>query len=316
MRLLRPLPLKDAYWRYIRAEIERLFDEALFKVLFQAIGEKPSELSNSVNSLAKAIQDGRIWVEDGEFKGSFNAAITRALLSIGAVYSARTKAWIFRGDLPPEVSAAITVAVVRYQTMRRAVLSGLDELQIRSIDAISEIPDKYVQTIHWMEGDFQKAVSGVTIPPVLTDAQVGTLAAEWGMNLDLYVRSWVASDIIKMRQIVMNEAFTGRRAESIAGVIREQFGVSRRKAHFLARQETSLLMSAFHRERFKDAGVTKFKWSTSQDERVRDSHEQLDGKIFSWGSAPMNARGVQIWPGTDFGCRCVAIPVLDDEHEV
>ncbi len=310
MRFLAGLPLKDAYWRYIEVEIKRLFDEVLFKPLYHVIQEKP-EVRNSTGALVKAMEDGTVWYEDGEFYGTYNARISADLKSIGATFNSRKKTWSFSGTLPHEVSMAALTAAVRYQSLRQVVLQTLSDINIESINRISEIPDKYVQTIHWLEGDFQKAVAGVTIPPKLTQDQVGSLAAEWGMNLDLYVRGWIQSDIIKMRQLIQGEILDGRRAESIAEIIRQQFSVSRRKAQFLARQETALLMSAYHRERFKDAGITKFRWSTSNDERVRDDHQQLEGRVFAWDNPPFNSKGQQIWPGTDFNCRCIAIPVLE-----
>jgi SPP1 gp7 family putative phage head morphogenesis protein len=64
-------------------------------------------------------------------------------------------------------------------------------------------------------------------------------------------------------------------------IIMDNYGVGQRKAKFLARQETALLMSKFHEQRYKEIGVTKYIWSTSNDgDRVRDDHKVLNNKVF------------------------------------
>jgi SPP1 gp7 family putative phage head morphogenesis protein len=53
-------------------------------------------------------------------------------------------------------------------------------------------------------------------------------------------------------------------------------------------------------------------WSTSHDRRVRDSHKELNGRVFTWDNPPIvdPARGRRAHPGQDYGCRCVAVPVM------
>lgn len=45
-------------------------------------------------------------------------------------------------------------------------------------------------------------------------------------------------------------------------------------------------------------------WRTAGDSKVRSSHAERDGKIFSWDNPPEGGH-----PGEDFGCRCTAEPV-------
>jgi SPP1 gp7 family putative phage head morphogenesis protein len=61
------------------------------------------------------------------------------------------------------------------------------------------------------------------------------------------------------------------------------------------------------------AGISEYEWSTSGDERVRSSHDELDGTRQSWDDPPVtNDDGDTNHPGEDYQCRCVAIPVLPD----
>lgn len=52
---------------------------------------------------------------------------------------------------------------------------------------------------------------------------------------------------------------------------------------------------------FRSAGVTKVKWVTSNDQRVRKSHKDLNGRIFSVNDLPAEV--------DDYNCRCGLVPV-------
>lgn len=53
--------------------------------------------------------------------------------------------------------------------------------------------------------------------------------------------------------------------------------------------------------------INKFEWTTMQDNRVRPSHEELEGKIFSYDNLPPEGL-----PGSEPNCRCVETPVFED----
>jgi SPP1 gp7 family putative phage head morphogenesis protein len=50
-------------------------------------------------------------------------------------------------------------------------------------------------------------------------------------------------------------------------------------------------------------GFKKFEWLTSNDERVRESHRKLNGKIFDYDNLPSEYN--------DYNCRCDLLPVLE-----
>lgn len=317
MRTLPGLHLKQKYFLYIRQEIQRIFDELIYIPLHVAI--KRAEIRNDLNAdpLYAAIKNGTVWYDDGQFFGKFNARISKRLQELGATYNSKSATWSYAGTLPAEVSLATAAAASRYTAIRESVLQALNTIGIASIDRISNIPDKYVQTIEWMNDDFEKAVKAVTIPPKMTQTQINMLAADWGQNLDLYVRGWANENILKLRQMVQANAFGGRRAEALVEAIQHNYQVSKRKAEFLARQETSLLMSKFHEGRFIESGMPEYKWSTSHDERVRHDHALLDGTIHRWDDPPVCDRAVgrKGNPGEDFGCRCIALPIIGSSKQ-
>jgi len=80
--------------------------------------------------------------------------------------------------------------------------------------------------------------------------------------------------------------------------------LAKSKSALIARTEVAKLNADLTRARHADLGISRFKWRTMKDERVRDDHSSLDGQEFEYGSAPFGG------PGNDFQCRCFSEPVL------
>jgi SPP1 gp7 family putative phage head morphogenesis protein len=94
--------------------------------------------------------------------------------------------------------------------------------------------------------------------------------------------------------------------------LQEDVGVSASHGRFLARDQILKLNGQLTKDRQEDAGITKYEWVTSGDERVRPMHRALGGKEFSWDEPPKVSKdGRHEHPGGDYQCRCVANPILD-----
>lgn len=109
----------------------------------------------------------------------------------------------------------------------------------------------------------------------------------------------------------------GRRVESLSADIEERFGIATRHAELIAADQSLKLNANIAHERMASAGITQFVWTTAGDERVRPSHDDLDGETFDLDEPPVtNDDGDTNLPGGDFQCRCVSYPIvpeLDDE---
>jgi SPP1 gp7 family putative phage head morphogenesis protein len=108
----------------------------------------------------------------------------------------------------------------------------------------------------------------------------------------------------------------GVRVEEIRAQIQERLNVTRSRAELIARDQTLKVYGQIQEARQLDAGIEEYDWSTSDDERVRESHAALDGTRQRWDSPPVvDARtGRREHPGGDFQCRCAAIPVLPTDE--
>ena len=101
-------------------------------------------------------------------------------------------------------------------------------------------------------------------------------------------------------------ALGGGNLKDLAQKIRQIGGVTENRAKLIARDQTAKLNSSLTQAQHESLGVTHYRWSTSKDERVRESHAENEGQIFSWDDPPETGH-----PGFEVNCRCVAIPVLD-----
>lgn len=112
----------------------------------------------------------------------------------------------------------------------------------------------------------------------------------------------------KIEEIILGGVKNGETARQMRKKLVVQVGMSERRAQFIAVDQTGTIFGQLTAKRHQEMGVNRFRWRTSKDERVRDSHKELENKVFSYDNPP--AVGL---PGTDFRCRCIAIPILDDE---
>lgn len=122
-----------------------------------------------------------------------------------------------------------------------------------------------------------------------------------------YISSIRDSFFSKIEAIVYEGVKNGSSTKAIREQLVKQFGMSEARAQFIAIDQSGSIFGQLTAKRHEDMGVNKFKWMTSHDERVRDSHKVLSDKIFSYTDLP--AVGL---PGTDYRCRCVATPVFVD----
>lgn len=313
MKILPPLRLKKSYYDHVEMMIRRTFFQLCYKPILVAFKETDTYLINDSDPIADALRSGRIVFAGEKFWGEYNSNITKHFRKLGGKYDKSDKTWSLP-EIPVSLKAAISDAQIKKEVLQKQILMNL-ESAINNIDQdilSKNIIPAYERTVEEINQDFLKTVQSISIPPELTPQMVQNIATAWGQNLDLYIKKWTKENILTLREAVATNVYQGERAENLQKMIAENYGVSQRKAKFLARQETSLLMSELRKERYKDAGSHSYKWDGVMDERERPDHKALEGKIFSWDDPPVVDRstGRRGHPGQDFNCRCVARPII------
>lgn len=112
----------------------------------------------------------------------------------------------------------------------------------------------------------------------------------------------------KVQNAVTQAMVNGTLNKDLVQQIKDIGKTTEKRAIFIARDQSSKLNAALTQARHEDVGITKYTWSTSGDERVRESHAEKDGQVFEYANPPADTGH----PGHDFNCRCVQIPYLDD----
>jgi SPP1 gp7 family putative phage head morphogenesis protein len=159
---------------------------------------------------------------------------------------------------------------------------------------------------------------GLEVPriPVFSEQAISPMVEDF-VTANVSLVTNMADEALQEIEVVVNSAAReGLRASEIAEQIKERLDVSDSRAQLIARDQVLTLNADVSRARMEAVGVTRYRWSTSRDERVRKGHADLNGQIFSFDDPPVTDErtGETANPGEDINCRCVAIPVFDLEE--
>lgn len=275
---------------------------------------------NSKKGLIDALHGGKIQYRDGYFIGEFNASISKTIVNLGGTWDKNRKSFKISLDaLPIEIKTAISASKQKTERIVSKLTAELDRIEEANESLESyKIPfgPDVDKVLNDLDVQFEKVTpDDLVITPKLDDATRDRLRGEYHENLNYYVKGWREEAIYRLRKQIDKNAFDGFRSKRMMETIQAEYGVSKNKAKFLARQETSLLVSAYRKSRYEKIGSWGYIWSTSHDVRVRHDHKRLDGKTFSWDDPPIvdQDTGRRAHPGQDFQCRCVALPLFDEQ---
>lgn len=164
--------------------------------------------------------------------------------------------------------------------------------------------------------EWKKAIKSTLGIDIREDYYLGDFFArmleEWvDVNVDL-ITTIPEDTLEKMKDIVYDGFTNGRTTTQMIRDIQRVYGVSRRRARLIARDQTAKLNGQIQRAQQMDAGITEYIWMTTGDERVRSSHRKLNGKKFNWNNPPVvdERTGRRCHPGEDYQCRCIGRPVF------
>lgn len=115
----------------------------------------------------------------------------------------------------------------------------------------------------------------------------------------------------------------GGRHENLIKIIKERGNVTRSRAKFIARDQTSKLNADLTEARNVALGLDLYEWGGTGDERERDSHFVLNSKLCKYSDPTVYSDdGGKTWkkrssigafigkPGEDYQCRCLPLPYV------
>lgn len=92
--------------------------------------------------------------------------------------------------------------------------------------------------------------------------------------------------------------------KDVAKELQSATNICKRRAKLIARNAPLQYSGVLTMHHQQSAGITHYKWQTSHDEGVRDSHKARNGKTYAWSDPSPH-------PKAEVNCRCDAVPVLD-----
>lgn len=222
-----------------------------------------------------------------------------------------------REILGPEVDA---LAASERTDAAGDIITGpvLDRLRERIAEIVSEaavtgVVSSALEGVNRKNLGEMSRVLGIA-PEALIPGMSDVMDAWRTANVDL-IKSIGEQYLEQVQEMVTAATTEGIRAEALAEALQERLGVAASRAELIARDQILKANAQLSSERMRRVGVTRYKWSTSKDSRVREGHRALEGQIVPMDAPPVvdPKTGRRAHAGEDFQCRCVRIPQWDDE---
>lgn len=326
IKTLSPIKETPADYEAIKRRIMVVFREEIYLPLLRDLKFGPEELDepeaiqNEADSeVAKAIEAGTIGYRSGAFYGQFSSQLTKEFRAMGAKWDRASRTFkIAQSRLPAQVRASISISKVRFEEALARVDARLAKGLPPEFAKKLSFQHLFEKQLYKYNGQVKDTLRGITVAPRLTPDEAKKVSAMYSENLELYIQEFADQEIIELRKQVATHTQAGFRYESLARDIQKSYGVSERKAKFLARQETSLMRTAFEQTRYQSVGLTDYIWETvkgSANHPVRPMHKIHEGKRFSFNKPPVvNKKGERKNPGQDYNCRCTARVIVKLEE--
>lgn len=302
-------------------EIKGILYDQIFRPIIDISEFTNRDLFNDNDDLLRALRAGEIIYKDGAFRGKFSASITKALRKIGAEYGrvAGQPVYKLKDISSTDLSAYRSAILVGTANAEKLLTNVEGYLEALSFDT-SNFDVSPSSTIDGLNKKIAKSLSKMGIEATSTTDIEDQLTKRYIENVNLSIKKASNDTVVRLRKKIAERGLDGTRAENFVQMIRKELKTTKKRAAFIAKQETALLVSKYKEENYKRVGIIRYMWDTSGNNRVRQDHNILDGQIFSWENPPISnqsevAKGLPARrnnPGEDFNCFCVARPVIGE----
>jgi len=198
--------------------------------------------------------------------------------------------------------------------LRRAMRQLAKRWQQRFNEAAPELADYFSKAAAARSDGALKAIlekAGFTVKFKMTKAARDILRATMHEQVNL-IRSIPQQYLVDVQGMVMRSVQTGRDLATLTKQLEDTYGVSRRRAALIARDQNNKATSAMIRARQAELGITEAIWLHSGGgKHPRPTHVRNSGKRYDiakgWYDPDIKKF---IFPGELINCRCVSRSVL------
>lgn len=315
MKQLIPPKISPSQEEKIVRALQEFVEDNIFKDIFDFF-EGYAKIENAkLSELEKALRRGDITFDNGEFYGKYNSKISKELRSIGAIKSGPTFK-LLKSKIPDNISKSIEIGVAKYERdiekVDKLLKDSIEKIELKQPKIKSIVSDTFFQ----YDSETTEKLKEIGITAELNAHQFENIIEMYIQNYQRDIKNFALQEISDMRLKIHEMQVSGQRSKALLSYLTERRSVSKSRALFIARQETQLAASAYHTEKFKSAGSSRYRWrcvSGSKNHPVREDHKRLNNQVFEWDNPPITNlnTGARNNPGEDFRCRCTAIPLFD-----
>ncbi|MGF6806282.1 SPP1 gp7 family putative phage head morphogenesis protein [Paraburkholderia sp. Clong3] len=214
----------------------------------------------------------------------------------------------YRANSPEIAQDAMSPAMALRAAMRKLAIRWLKRFD----EAAPELA-KYFATnaTARVDGSLKSILkrSGFAVEFTMTREANDVMQATIGEQVGL-IKSIASQHLSEVEGLVMRSVSTGRDLGTLTNELQQRYGVTRRRAALIARDQNNKATATITRVRQRSLGITQAKWLHSNGgKEPRKSHLEADGKIFDIDKG-MLIDGDYIFPGQLINCRCVSRSIL------
>lgn len=188
------------------------------------------------------------------------------------------------------------------------------------------------ETMEFSEKEFQRIIEkGIHVNLPVSAPWWDDMKKSWAEDNYTLITSNAKNYVSKINTLTEQAIVNGLSPAKLKEEIKKATeSLSDKHCKLLARDQMGKLNGQITEAQMTEVGLDMYVWSTAYDDRVRDSHAVMEGLLCQWDDAsvcsydngktwvPRPADAVDLHPGQDIQCRCVALafyPELVSEME-
>lgn len=338
---------KNVYARTVQSHLVNYLLDFFYKPLWKIINSNIKAYNDS-NLILESLRNGDIFYQDGVFKAvnKFSNDLSLEFKKLGATYNKLLKGFQFQ-EMPKFLQDFIVMQERITQIKLEQMNGYLNDLQY-NLDQFIDVMTFHNEVITILDDAGKQISKNVkrinVIEHDLSREKKTEIAENYTNNMKLYVKKWTSGRIVELRQKVQQYVIEGYREEKISALLLDEYEEElkkairkpkvpqsltefevkkmlklekeriKKKAKFLAQNETSIMLAEYKKQIYTEMGFTEFRWNTILDTKERELHHELNGKIFRFDDPPIidERTGQRGLPGETYNCRCGLTPINRD----
>lgn len=153
---------------------------------------------------------------------------------------------------------------------------------------------------------------GKELRSTMAESAVGAVARQLQKEQVELIKSLPLEAGLRAQKLSQEAMMGSRRADEVAAELARTEEVTASRATLIARTEIAKANASLTQARAEYVGATHYIWRTAEDADVRESHAEMDGKIFRFDDPPYVEGEGNHGPGEIYNCRCFAEPIIGE----